>query len=108
MLNALAQQFNRGHEIIMADDGSIKEEVEALKRELPHFKCPVPHVSHADTGFSASRARNLAASEADADYFVFLGRDCIPSPHFVSSNLTLMAQRIFRQWEPRFAQQEVE
>ena len=95
VLDALARQCDEHHEVIIADDGSTKEEVEALKRGLPHFKCPVTHVWHADTGFTASRARNLAASKASADYFVFLDGDCIPNPHFVASHLSLMEEGFF-------------
>jgi len=95
VLDALAPQCDERHEVIIADDGSIKEEVDALKRMMPSFNCPVTHVWHADTGFTASRARNLAASKSSADYFVFLDGDCIPNPHFVASHSALMEPGFF-------------
>lgn len=95
VLDSLAKQCDERHEVIIADDGSTKEEIEALKRGLPVFDCPVTHVWHPDTGFTASRARNLAASKASADYFVFLDGDCIPNSHFVASHLALMESGFF-------------
>jgi glycosyltransferase involved in cell wall biosynthesis len=95
VLNALARQCDVRHEVIIADDGSTKEEVADLQKGLPIFNCPVTHVWHADTGFTASRARNLAASKASADYFVFLDGDSIPNPHFVASHSVLMEPGFF-------------
>ena len=95
VLEGLAPQCDHRHEIIIADDGSNPSEVDALKRNLPVFQCPVTHVWHADTGFTASQARNLAASNSSADYFVFLDGDCVPNPHFVASHLSLMERGFF-------------
>jgi len=83
VLRALAPQCGASHEVLIADDGSRPDHVDALRAELPRFDCPVRHVWHPDTGFTAARARNLAAARSDADYLVFLDGDCVPGLRFV-------------------------
>lgn len=89
VLRGLANQCGEQHEVIIADDGSAPAAVEALRRSMPKFKCVVRHVWHPDVGFTASRARNLAAGMSSADYLVFMDGDCIPGPHFVKAHATL-------------------
>lgn len=81
--------------MIIADDGSSQDSVDAVQRGMPSFKCAVTHVWHPDTGFTASRARNLAAGSSSADYFVFMDGDCIPSPHFVEGHSALLEPGFF-------------
>ena len=75
--------------MIVADDGSTPASVKALRRALPKFNCPVRHVWHPDVGFTASRARNLAAGNSSADYLVFMDGDCIPGSNFVKAHTAL-------------------
>src|SRR5205085_9632957 len=42
-------------------------------------------------GFTASRARNLGAAHAQADYIVFMDGDCVPNPQFVRRHEQLAA-----------------
>lgn len=84
VLRGLAGQCGAGHEVVIADDGSRPDQVQALRAGLPRFDCPVRHVWHPDTGFTAARARNLGALHARADYLVFLDGDCIPNTRFVA------------------------
>lgn len=89
VLRGLAPQCGPDHVVVVADDGSRPEHVEAMKRGLPEFACPVRHVWQPDTGFTAARARNLGAAHAGADYVVFMDGDCIPSPHFAAQHRAL-------------------
>jgi GT2 family glycosyltransferase len=85
VLRALAPQCRPEHRVVIADDGSRVQNVQALRDGLPAFSCPVQHVWHPDVGFTASRARNLgaaAAAAAGADYIVFMDGDCVPNPRF--------------------------
>lgn len=91
VLRALAPQCTGEHVVVIADDGSRPENVEAVRRGLPRFACPVRHVWHPDVGFTAARARNLGAAAAGADYLVFLDGDCVPNPQFVRQH-ALLAQ----------------
>jgi GT2 family glycosyltransferase len=89
VLRGLAPQCGPDHMVVVADDGSRPEQVQALRTGLPRFACPVRHVWHPDVGFTAARARNLGAAHAGADYLVFMDGDCVPSPHFVRAHAAL-------------------
>lgn len=107
VLRSLAQQCNEHHQVIIADDGSRRDQVQMLLDRCPDFECPVLHVWHPDTGFTIARARNLAASHATGEYLVFLDGDCIPNRtfvaqherlaevgHFVNGSRVLLSQRL--------------
>ena len=89
VLQSLARQCGDGHEVLIADDGSRPVEVELLYKNCPAFRCPVRHVWHADTGFTAAAARNLGARSATGDYLVFLDGDCVPNKSFVAAHARL-------------------
>jgi glycosyltransferase involved in cell wall biosynthesis len=89
VLESLAKQCNAHQEVIIADDGSRTSEVTKLFNECPAFPCPVKHVWHPDTGFTAATARNLGAHHASGDYLVFIDGDCIPNPSFVAAHARL-------------------
>ena len=91
VLRSLAVQCGTDHEVLIADDGSSQAEVAELHERCPPFQCAIRHVWHADTGFTASRARNLGAYHAKGDYLVFLDGDCVPSSSFVKAH-TLLAE----------------
>lgn len=95
VLHALALQCTEQHEVIIADDGSTPEVLEVLGKQLPPFKCPVRHVWHPDTGFTAARARNMAVAISSADYLVFLDGDCVPGPRFVAAHEELAETGFF-------------
>lgn len=92
VLRGLAPQCGPDDAVVVADDGSRPEQVDAMRRGLPAFACPVRHVWHPDEGFTAARARNLGALHARADYLVFMDGDCVPRPQFVRGHREL-AQR---------------
>ncbi|HEX2545564.1 MAG TPA: glycosyltransferase [Ramlibacter sp.] len=89
VLAALARQCGPAHEVLIADDGSRPEHVQALRDRLPAFRCRVRHVWHPDTGFTIARARNAAAARTDADYLVFIDGDSVPNPRFVAQHEAL-------------------
>jgi GT2 family glycosyltransferase len=94
VLRSLAPQCGPEHVVVVADDGSRAENVQALREGLPPFACPVRHVWHPDVGFTAARARNLgaaAAAAAGADYLVFMDGDCVPNRHFARLHAQLAA-----------------
>ena len=91
VLRGLAPQCGPGHVVVIADDGSRPEHVQALRAGLPRFACPVRHVWQADVGFTAARSRNLGAAQARADYIVFMDGDCVPNERFVEQHERLAA-----------------
>lgn len=95
VLGSLAVQCDHQHEVIIADDGSSSLSIATMQEDLPRFRCPLTHVWHPDTGFTISRARNLAVASSSADYFVFLDGDCIPNSKFVSEHRRLAEFNFF-------------
>ena len=95
VLRSLAQQCGDGHEVLIADDGSTQAQVDLLKKNCPVFRCSLRHVWHADTGFTAAAARNLAAHLATGDYFIFLDGDCVPNKSFVAAHARLAQEGCF-------------
>ena len=93
VLRGLAPQCGPDTVVVIADDGSRPEHVQALQRGLPSFACPVRHVWHPDIGFTAARARNLGARHAQADYLVFLDGDCVPGQGFAATSLARWRRR---------------
>ena len=89
VLRSLSEQCDAEHEVIIADDGSRHDQVKMLYECCPAFKCSVRHLWHPDTGFTAARARNLAAHHANGDYLIFLDGDCIPNKAFVAQHMRL-------------------
>ena len=89
VLQSLAVQCSADHEVLVADDGSTRAQVEILQRNCPVFKCSVRHVWLPDKGFTASMSRNLGAYHSTGDYLVFLDGDCVPNPRFVSQHIQL-------------------
>lgn len=95
VLQSLASQCGAGHEVLVADDGSNALQVSMLREHCPTFKCPVRHVWHADTGFTAAAARNLGAYHATGEYLVFLDGDCVPGSAFVKAHTQLAQEGCF-------------
>jgi len=95
VLQSLALQCNERHEVVIADDGSNTLAVATLRQQLPAFRCAVKHVWHPDIGFTASRARNLAAMVSQGDYLVFLDGDCVPNARFVRAHEALAQKGFF-------------
>jgi GT2 family glycosyltransferase len=95
VLRALAPQCTSEDVVLIADDGSRPEHVDALRDSLPAFACPVRHVWHPDVGFTAARARNLGALHSNADYVIFLDGDCVPNANFAKRHHALAQQGYF-------------
>ncbi len=95
VLEGLALQCDSGHEVVIADDGSTSATLDALRASLPKFRCEVRHVWHPDTGFTASRSRNMGVASTAAEYLVFLDGDCIPNPRFAEGHAALRNQGCF-------------
>ena len=72
VLAGFAEQSDRDFEVLVADDGSgdaTRATVDALR---PAFGVPVRHVWHEDRGFRLAAIRNLAATQAQGDYVLFV------------------------------------
>lgn len=95
VLQALANQCDSNHEVVIADDGSTDINVALMKAQLPKFRCAVKHVWHPDRGFTASQARNLGGLHCQGDYLIFLDGDCIPNARFLQAHAALACPQSF-------------
>lgn len=95
VLHGLAQQDDKGFEVIVADDGSSQMHQDAVWAAVAEYGLPVIHVWHPDIGFTASLVRNRGVSLARGDYIVFLDGDCIPDIDFVRQHRRLMERGCF-------------
>lgn len=95
VLRGLAQQDDKGFEVIIADDGSSQRHRDFIQAAASTFSLQLTHMWHPDIGFTASRVRNRGVSVAQGDYIVFLDGDCIPEIDFVRQHRRLMEAGCF-------------
>lgn len=91
VLGALCQQDDRDFEVVVADDGSRPEHVQAILDSQFAQKLKLVHVWHPDVGFTASRVRNRGVGASSGDYIVFMDGDCVPEVDFIRRH-RLLAQ----------------
>ncbi|MGB2815739.1 MAG: glycosyltransferase, partial [Burkholderiaceae bacterium] len=82
VLAGLAEQGDRGFEVLVADDGSGDETRATVAECAAVSAVPVRHIWHEDKGFRLSAIRNLAAAHAEGEYLVFIDGDCVPRLDF--------------------------
>lgn len=95
VLAALADQDDKGFEIVVADDGSAKNHQDAIQATAEQLRLPLTHVWHPDVGFTASRVRNLGVAGTTGSYLILLDGDCVPETDFVRRHRLLMEQGFF-------------
>lgn len=89
VLAGLAEQGDRGFEVLVADDGSGDETRATVAECAAVSAVPVRHIWHEDKGFRLSAIRNLAAAHAEGEYLVFIDGDCVPRLDFVMRHRAL-------------------
>lgn len=94
VLDGLAAQSDPNFEVIVADDGSTTEHVDAIVDSGVARALSLTHVWHPDVGFTASRARNRGVAASRGDFILFLDGDCVPEIDFIAQHRKL-AQRGF-------------
>ena len=95
VLAALADQDDKGFEVVLADDGSTAGHQDAIAAAASRFPRRLTHVWHPDVGFTASRVRNLGVAASNGSYIVLLDGDCIPETDFVRRHRGLREQGCF-------------
>lgn len=90
ILDALRLQTFTDFEVIVADDGSSKDNVDALRDYIEsHPKIHIIHSWHADEGWRKNKALNSAVRRSSGEYLIFIDGDCIPHPRFVEDHVRL-------------------
>ena len=94
VLEGFAHQTDKHFEVVVADDGSGLEHVNALLNSSWAKSLKLVHVWHPDIGFTLSRIRNRGVAASRGEYIVFIDGDCIPAKDFIARQRVL-AQRGF-------------
>jgi glycosyltransferase involved in cell wall biosynthesis len=89
VLDGLADQSDRGFEVLVADDGSRDDTRLLVEATGAAFPAPLTHVWQEDQGFRAGAARNRASERASGEYLLFLDGDCIPRPDYIAQHRRL-------------------
>ncbi len=89
VLDGLAEQTERGFDVLVADDGSRDDTRALVEASARASMVPIRHVWQEDRGFRAGAARNRATAAARGEYVIFLDGDCVPRPHFIARHRAL-------------------
>ena len=99
VLRGLALQDDRGFEVVIADDGSRPEHVQAIHDAAldaaSRSGLAMAHMWHPDVGFTASQVRNRGVSVARGDYIVLMDGDCVPEVDFIRRHRQLQEPHCF-------------
>lgn len=82
----LKKQSLKNFEVIIADDGSDENFVEAVENLKNNSPFPVIHVWHPDNGWQKNIILNKAIVASNTDYLVFIDGDCIPHRKFLEDH----------------------
>lgn len=86
-LKALAQSTALVDEVVISDDGSVPENVEAVKSVLNTFPFPIRYLWVEDQGYRLSAARNHAIRHSAGDYLLLLDCDILLLPDALAIHL---------------------
>ena len=86
ILAALERQTFKDFEVIIADDGSSPEVVDAIATIRKTSAIPLQHVWHEDIGFRKTTILNKAIVSSRSAYLIFIDGDCIPHHRFVEEH----------------------
>lgn len=93
VLASLEAQTYKNFNLIVCDDGSGAEVVQAVHAKLNHLSIPSTHLWHEDIGFRKNRILNWAIHNCQTDYMVFIDQDCILHPEFMFEHMTHKKQK---------------
>ena len=75
--------------IVVADDGSSRDQVDAVALTAGELGLNVVHLWQEDNGFRKARILNTAIADTGSELLIFVDADMIPRKDFISSHLRL-------------------
>jgi len=87
VLAGLEIQTCKDFEVIISDDGSNAEFIQALQELIKSSSLKIKHNWHPDEGFRKNMILNKSIQLSVSDYLIFIDGDCIPHPHFIEEHL---------------------
>jgi glycosyltransferase involved in cell wall biosynthesis len=88
-LRALARQFDRNFEIVIADDGSRPDTARVIASWKARLPVPLKHVRHEHQGFRGGEIRNRGIAASDGEICIFLDGDCLAAADFIAAHRRL-------------------
>lgn len=83
---SIETQTLKNFELIICDDGSRSDAVEALRKIYQDSYVPVLHLWHEDRGFFKNEALNRGVIHSKGEYLVFIDADCVLHPMFLEDH----------------------
>lgn len=104
VLQGVARQSERPHEILIADDGSGLVTRNLIERWTP--KLGLRHIWHEDKGFRKTIILNHAVAATAGDYLVLLDGDCVPHREFMRDHAALAEKNYWVQGRRCFVEEK--
>ena len=96
-LLSIAGQSLGPSEVVVADDSSGPETAKVVIEVLGQSTLNWCHVSHDHKGVRQSRIKNLAVSQSDYPYLIFVDQDTVLHPDFVADHVSMAQEGLFLQ-----------
>ena len=86
-LDSLSLFANAFDEVVVADDGSSPETVEAFREHIKRYEFSITHAWQPNEGFRVAASRNNGIRHARGDYLIFLDCDFMVLPDTIAEHL---------------------
>ncbi len=96
LVQALQEQADGSFELIIADDGSRADVVQAIDQMRSQFTYPIRHLWHEDRGFLKTVILNEAVRQARGETLIFVDADCVVQSGFVQDHLLMACPGIMQ------------
>lgn len=80
---SIEQQSLKNFELLICDDGSSPESIQAFKQLMDQSQIPCCHLWHEDKGVRKTQMLNWGVIRAQSDYLVTIDGDCVLHPDFL-------------------------
>jgi len=94
-LLSLKNQSIKPDELILSDDGSEEDVINAISGIVRKFDFPVKYVRQANKGFRLAKARNNGVRNAVGDLIIFLDQDLIHTAGLIRTFITNLRENRF-------------
>ncbi len=96
-LHSALCQTRLPYEIIVADDGSQQDTVEAIKEIQNNSSVEIIHSWQEDKGFRLAKSRNKAIAKARGNYIILIDGDIILNKFFIDDHCSFARDKYFVQ-----------
>lgn len=95
VLESVKKQIELPNEVIIADDGSLDDTKNVIKKHKEDFPVLITHIWHQDNGFRLSEIRNKAIINSKYEYIIQIDGDVVLHPYFIKDHKELAQKNCF-------------